>query len=244
MVYAIGFLIALLIGFTGVGGGTITVPVLILFLHLDPVKAIGTALAFTAIVKMLAAPVYLWRRQVHFRTFARMAMGGLPGLLVGMYFLKLSAQGGWVTAAIGPLIMITALTTVWKTLRGSGTRQMTDRSYWLPWIMAPIGAEVGFSSAGAGAIGSIALFNLTQLSPAEVVGTDILFGLTLSFVGGGIQMSGGRYSPETLLPLAIGGVFGALIGPNLIRWLPPKPVRVGMCLWLASLGGMLLWKSL
>src|ERR1035441_1654911 len=70
MIYIIGFVIALVIGLTGVGGGTITVPVLILFLHMAPVKTVGTALLFTAAVKLLVAPVYLYRKQVNFRVFA------------------------------------------------------------------------------------------------------------------------------------------------------------------------------
>ena len=56
-------------------------------------------------------------------------------------------------------------------------------------------------------------------------------------------MSAGGYDPSVPIPLAAGGVFGALIGPNLLRWLPPKPVRVGLCLWLASLGGLMTWRA-
>jgi uncharacterized protein len=109
--------------------------------------------------------------------------------------------------------------------------------------MLPIGAEVGFSSAGAGAIGTLALLNLTRLSPVQVVGTDVLFGLALSLLGGGFQMATGGYDPTVLLQLVIGGVFGALIGPNVAVWLPSKPLRVALCLWLASLGTVLCWRA-
>ena len=60
-----------------------------------------------------------------------------------------------------------------------------ERHGWLPLIGLGIGTEVGFSSAGAGALGSLALLNLTKLTPARVIGTDMLFGLILSLVGGG-----------------------------------------------------------
>ena len=78
MIFALGFLIALAIGITGVGGGTITVPVLMLFVHLAPDKTVGTALAFAAAVKILVAPVYVARRQVSYRTLGLMVAGGLP----------------------------------------------------------------------------------------------------------------------------------------------------------------------
>jgi uncharacterized membrane protein YfcA len=60
---------------------------------------------------------------------------------------------------------------------------------WLPWIVAPIGFEVGFSSAGAGALGTVALMRFTTLLPSEVVGTDLAFGLLLSVFAGGIHAS-------------------------------------------------------
>jgi uncharacterized protein len=107
MVYALGFVIALAIGITGVGGGTITVPVLILFLNLAPEKTVGTALAFAAAVKILVAPVYMARKQVNYRVLALMIAGGLPGLFVGLYFLHRlhsSRQNALLTILLGAVI--------------------------------------------------------------------------------------------------------------------------------------------
>lgn len=247
MIYVAGFLIALAIGVTGVGGGTITVPVLMLFLHLEPHKTVGTALAFAAAVKMLVAPVYIARKQVSYRVLALMATGGVPGLLAGLYFLHRlhsSHQNALLTILIGLVITATAVLNIFRVNRhGAQGTAVKDRSKWLPWIMLPIGAEVGFSSAGAGAIGTLALMNLTRLSPAQVVGTDVLFGLGLSLLGGGFQIATGSYDPAVLTQLVIGGIFGALIGPNLAAWAPSKPLRVALCLWLATLGTMLCWHA-
>jgi len=245
MVYIAGFLIALAIGVTGVGGGTITVPVLMLFLSLAPDKTVGTALAFAAAVKLLVAPVYIARKQVNYRVLALMAAGGLPGLAAGLYFLHRlhsSQQNALLTILIGMVIVATALVNIFRAskTRPEGAR---DRSRWLPWIMLPIGAEVGFSSAGAGAIGTLALLNLTKLTPAQVVGTDVLFGLALSLLGGGFQMATGSYDPVVLTQLVIGGVFGALLGPNIAAWAPSKPLRLALCLWLATLGTVLCWRA-
>jgi uncharacterized membrane protein YfcA len=247
MVILLGFIISLAIGITGVGGGTITVPVLMLFLNIAPDKTVGTALAFAAIVKLLVAPVYIARKQVNYKVLGLMVAGGLPGLLVGLYFLhRLHAtnQNALLTILIGGLIVFTAIVNLFRVNKQVQRAGVRDRSRWLPWIMLPIGAEVGFSSAGAGAIGTLALLNLTPLTTVKVVGTDVLFGLVLSVLGGGFQVLSGGYDPAVLTQLAIGGVAGALIGPNIAAWLPSKPLRVALCLWLASLGTVLCWRAM
>jgi uncharacterized membrane protein YfcA len=247
MVILLGFIISLAIGITGVGGGTITVPVLMLFLNIAPDKTVGTALAFAAIVKLLVAPVYIARKQVDYKVLGLMVAGGLPGLLVGLYFLhRLHAtnENALLTILIGGLIVLTAIVNLFRVNKQVHRAGVRDRSRWLPWIMLPIGAEVGFSSAGAGAIGTLALLNLTPLTTVRVVGTDVLFGLVLSVLGGGFQVMSGGYDPAVLAQLAIGGVAGALIGPNIAAWLPSKLFRVALCLWLASLGTVLCWRAM
>jgi uncharacterized membrane protein YfcA len=247
MVILLGFIISLAIGITGVGGGTITVPVLMLFLHIEPDKTVGTALAFAAIVKLLIAPVYVARKQVNYRVLGLMVAGGLPGLAVGLYFLHRlhsANQNALLTILIGALIVVTAIVNLFRVNKQAKRDGVRDRSRWLPWIMVPIGAEVGFSSAGAGAIGTLALLNLTRLTTVQVVGTDVLFGLVLSLLGGGLQVFTGSYDPTILTQLVIGGVVGAVIGPNIAAWVPSKPLRVALCLWLASLGTVLCWRAM
>jgi uncharacterized membrane protein YfcA len=240
----------LAIGVTGVGGGTITVPVLLLFVHLAPDKTVGTALAFAAVVKILVEPVYIVRKQVNYRILALMAAGGIPGLAIGLYVLHRlhsSNQNALLTILIGLLIIGTALLNIFRANKNSEPQapagHSPERSHWLPWIMLPIGAEVGFSSAGAGAVGTLALLNLTKLTPAQVVGTDVLFGLGLSLIGGGVQIATGSYDPTVLTQLVIGGIFGAVLGPNLAAWAPSKPLRLALCLWLAMLGTVLCWHA-
>src|SRR5260370_35058772 len=83
MEIVLGFLIAVAIGITGVGAGIITAPVLILFFHLPPAHAVGTALAFAVAVKVLGVPMQVFRRQGNFRILGYMLLGGLPGVLAG-----------------------------------------------------------------------------------------------------------------------------------------------------------------
>ncbi|HET9805044.1 MAG TPA: sulfite exporter TauE/SafE family protein, partial [Candidatus Acidoferrum sp.] len=85
-------------------------------------------------------------------------------------------------------------------------------SKWLPWLALPIGVEAGFSSAGAGALGTVLLLNYSEMSPPEVVGTDILFGLVLAVIGSFIQWSFGAINGTVLMQLLAGGVPAVLLG--------------------------------
>ena len=84
MEFILGFLIACAVGLTGVGAGSITAPVLILFFHLKPSIAVGTALTFSSAIKFAVLPLYLKRRQVDYRIMACSALGAFPGVLVGV----------------------------------------------------------------------------------------------------------------------------------------------------------------
>lgn len=237
----LGFLIALAVGLTGVGAGSVTAPMLILLLHLKAPVAVGTALIYAAIIKIVALPSYLLRKQVNFSVLGWLVLGGLPGALIGSLLMR-EVHSNAIYGILGGTIMISAILNMWRILRNHVNRG-ADHRRWLPAIAFPIGAEVGFSSAGAGALGSLVLLGLTNLTPAQVVGTDVFFGFALSVVGGGIQFSAGNYDQALLIKLLIGGVVGVLIGANLSAVLPSRPLRLAMSLWLVSLGGQLCWRS-
>ena len=241
----LGFLVALAVGLTGVGAGAVTAPVLILLLGVPAPIAVGTALLYSALIKIVALPSYLWRKQVNFNVLGWMLLGGLPGALIGSLLLDRykHVHSSLIYAVLGVTIMVSAALNIWRALRGQVYRG-ADQRRWLPGIAFPIGAEVGFSSAGAGALGSLVLMGMTSLVPAQVVGTDVFFGFALSFVGGGIQFTAGNFNQALLGKLLAGGFAGVLLGANLSAWLPAKPLRLAMSLWLVSLGGQLCWRSL
>jgi uncharacterized protein len=247
MEIAIGFIIATAIGLTGVGAGVMTTPLLILFLHVPAALAVGTALIFSTAVKLLAAPVYFIRKQVHWRTLLLLIAGGLPGVLAGSLLLnriRSEHSDSLLYALLGITIVSFASLNLYKTIRRSRRNDLRDRGRWLPLIAMPIGAETGFSAAGAGAIGSIALLGLTALSAAQVIGTDMFFGLAMSSVGGGIQLIVGHYAPGLLWKLIIGGIPGVLVGANMSAILPSRPLRVCLSLWIIALGLELCWRGL
>ncbi|MBV6431708.1 MAG: hypothetical protein IANPNBLG_01840 [Bryobacteraceae bacterium] len=240
-----GFLIALTIGLTGIGGGVLTAPVLLLFLGMPASLAVGTALVFVAIVKLFAAPMFVIRGQVNYRVLALLLAGGLPGALCGSLLLeKLHTKG-----LNGPLLLLLGLTIVFSASinflrKQSGAVNGTSKLKRLPFISLPIGVEVGFSSAGAGALGSLALMHWTTLTAAEVVGTDILFGFGLSVAAGSIHLSYGGVDSNVLRLLLLGGVPGSLLGAWLATIFPTRALRKGLSVWLIYLGANLCWRGI
>ena len=216
-----------------------TTPLLILLLGVSPATAVGTALTFGWIVKVAALPVYAVRRQISLRILGLLLAGGLPGVLGGGFLLnqlKNSPYQGALYAVLGTLIVATAAFHLCRQFRPNPRPSGNDRARLLPWFALPIGAEVGFSSAGAGALGSLLLLSLTPLTTAEVVGTDLSFGLCVSFVGSLIQVSAGNYDMALLMKLVIGGICGAFAGSFLAGRVPQRPLRFGLLTMLIVLG--------
>jgi uncharacterized membrane protein YfcA len=221
--------------------------VLILFFHLTPAAAVGTALTFASVIKLAVLPVYLRRRQVDFRILRLLVIGGVPGVLFGVWALSslnVRNHERGMFLVLGLMIFTVSLGSIYKNWRNRINVGTSDRSRWLPAIAVVIGSEVGFSSAGAGALGALALLNLTKLSPAQVVGTDMVFGLVVSLIGGGLHFQAGHYDSAIVVKLVIGGIAGAYSGAMLSTIVPSRPLRLGLSVWLASLGAQLCWKAL
>jgi uncharacterized protein len=222
----VGALIGLAIGTTGVGGGTLTAPVLILLLGFSPRAAVATALIFSTLVKVSASMFYVLRRQVDFKVLGHMLGGGIPGALLGAFFLQRLRTGSadtWIMGIIGAFVVVSATSSMLFSGRSSQPAQPRLGS--LLMAALPIGLETTFSSAGAGALGTIALFNMTALSPAMIVGTDLLFGLMVSGIGAAVQILAGNYVWLALVKLVPAGILGSLAGSMLVKLLPSRLLR-------------------
>ncbi len=90
--FLLGFLIALAVGLTGIGGGSFTVPALLLIVGLPAGEAVGTALVFAGVLRLIAAPFYLLGRQVHGRYISLLLIGAVPGLVLGIFVLRFIAN--------------------------------------------------------------------------------------------------------------------------------------------------------
>lgn len=244
MTILVGFLIALVIGLTGIGGGVLTAPVLLLFLGMPAPQAVGTALIFVAVVKLFAAPMFIFRGDVSYPVLARLLAGGVPGAFLGSLIMTRMATKGLE----GPMLLLLGLTIITSAsvnfLRKQNGITGSDKSNRLPFVCFPIGIEVGFSSAGAGALGSLALMHWTTLRASQIVGTDVLFGLGLSVAAGAMHLSAGGVDSSVLQQLLMGGIPGAMAGAWLTSIVPGRALRKGLSVWLIWLGANLFYRGL
>jgi len=247
MDYVVGFLIAVVIALTGVGAGTITAPMLILFMNIPVEIAVSTALAYSAVVKLIVVPVQIFRRQVNWKVLGWMALGGLPGVILGsLLFSHVAVHGprGALYIALGAIIIFTSGWHIFRHFKPVAIdRPKAMRAAVLAATMVPIGAEVGFSSSGAGALGTVALLSLTPLTAAQVVGTDLAFGLIIALAGTGVHFFGGTYNPQLLTHMCIGGVLGGIVGSTAAPRIPNRQLKFALSVWLVVIGAQFWYQA-
>jgi uncharacterized protein len=240
MELALGFLIAFVIAITGVGAGTITAPLLILFLHVPVVVGVATSLAYSVAVKAVVVPLQMWRRQVSYRVLGIMLLGGLPGVVLGsLLFRHFAAVGNNAVlyAVLGVVIITSSAWALYRHFRPFKTNaERPARPRAIAALMFPIGAEVGFSSSGAGALGTLVLLGLSSLTAAQVVGTDLAFGLCVALLGSGLHFAGGNLDTALLTRLIIGGIAGGLAGSLIAPRVPNRQLRLALSICLLALG--------
>lgn len=242
MNYLVGFLIAAAVGLTGIGGGSFTVPALVLLAGLTAGEAVGTAFLFAGVLRLIAAPFYLLEKQIHSRYLWLLLRGAVPGLLVGTWALRLLNRDGgspYVIVVLGILLAVSSSVTFIGRMQNPAFAAKNHR--WLPWLALPIGVESGFSSAGAGALGTVLLLNYSEMTPAQVVGTDLLFGLVLAVIGSAFHWSFGSISTPILFQLLLGGVPGVVFGCLLARRVPANKLKTAVAMIAIFAGLQLVW---
>jgi uncharacterized membrane protein YfcA len=240
----LGFAIALAVGLTGIGGGSFTVPALLLIAGLPPAEAVGTTFVFAGVLRLIAAPFYLATRQVHSKYFWLLVQGALPGLVLGMIALRiLSKQESNAVIVILVGVLLTLSSSVSFVPRAQVPGFARNNSSWLPWLAFPIGVESGFSSAGAGALGTVLLLNYSEMTPAQVVGTDLVFGLVLATVGAAVHWTFGSISAPLLAQLLLGGIPGVILGCLLARIVPARRLKMVVATVAICAGLQLVWSG-
>jgi len=225
----IGLFIALAVGLTGIGGGSFTVPALVLLVGLPAETSVGTAFVFAGVLRLLALPFYLAGRHVHWRYLGLLVLGAVPGLLIGTYALQLLSRAGSSPVIVILLgVLLTASSSITFIPRAQNREFARKNSGWLPWLALPIGVEAGFSSAGAGALGTVLLLNYSEMTPPEVVGTDIFFGLVLAVIGSAFHWKFGSISSHVLLQLLEGGIPGVIVGCVFARRVPARKLKLAI----------------
>lgn len=248
-----GFVVGLVVGLTGVGGGSLMTPILIFVFGIKPHLAIGTDLLFAAFTKMGGTISLARSRLIDWRIVGQMAAGSIPASLVTLYILQRlgpanQATQTIMTTTLGLALLLTATATLYKVLRGKAvpTRiapellaEATRARHWsFPVLFgAVIGALVTLTSVGAGAIGVIVLMLLYPALPLpRIVSADIAHAVPLTLVAGLGHASIGSVDWPLLLSLLAGSLPGIWVGAHLMRKTPDRVIRSLLSLLLAYAG--------
>lgn len=241
----IGLVVGMVTAATGVGGSMLTVPALMLLCSTPAVQAVGTAFAFATLIRSLAVAEYARRGQIDWDAARRMLLGAAPGVALGTVLLARLACGGTSHTAcllIGLTVSYVAAVSLARRWFPA-PRPMRENRRQLGCLALPIGLQVGFTSVGAGALGSLVLLTRTHLAPATVVGTVLVFGLGLSVLGSGLHIAAGHCDFPLLISLSLGGVPGVLAGSWIAVRVPSWRMRVALLLLLALAGGHISWQG-
>ncbi len=219
-----GALVGILVGLTGVGGGSLMTPLLVLMFGFHPSTAVGTDLLFASLTKTVGSAVHGQRGTVDWSIVGRLASGSVPAAVATL--LTLSALGKpsattehVIMSVLGVTLILTGISVLFRTqiviwaTRRFGTRSQAKRVVSTIVLGAILGVLVTISSVGAGAIGVTALLILYPGLPvARIVGSDIAHAVPLTLVAGIGHWLIGTVDFSLLASLLVGSVPGIIIG--------------------------------
>jgi hypothetical protein len=252
LLYAIsGFCVSLLVGMTGVGGGSLMTPLLILLFGIQPATAVGTDLLYAAATKSGGTLVHALNRNIDWRVVARLAAGSVP--MTALILLALSrfdiysgAARGLITAVLsGALATTAAVLILRKTILAFFAAHVGElsprRTAALTVLLgAALGVLVSISSVGAGALGVTAILLLyPRLPTARIVGSDIAHAVPLTLVAGVGHWVLGSIDWHLLGSLLAGSLPGILIGSYVSVRVPDAVLRFTLAATLLLVAGKL-----
>ncbi|MBI3222282.1 MAG: sulfite exporter TauE/SafE family protein [Nitrosomonadales bacterium] len=246
-----GFLVGLIVGVTGVGGGSLMTPLLVLFFGVSPATAVGTDLLYASLTKTLGGWVHSKRGTVDWKVFGLLAMGSLPAAVVTIALLKYLALDektlrSLVTSVLSVALLATATALLLKDQIKKLGRRKDGTVYELHHRYLPaativtgviVGALVTISSIGAGVLGTVALLFLYPRMPSvKIVGTDIVHAVPLTALAGMGHLALGTVDLVLLGSLLLGSLPGIYIGSHLSAKVPEKVLRPVLAVMLLIIG--------
>lgn len=246
-----GFLVGLIVGVTGVGGGSLMTPLLVLFFGVSPATAVGTDLLYASITKALGGWVHGRNGTVDWKVVGLLSLGSFPAALIAIALLKYLSMDektlrGLVTGVLSVALLATATVLLLKERIRKLARRKDGTVYELHHRYLPgatiatgviVGALVTVSSIGAGVLGTVALlFLYPRMSPVKVVGTDIVHAVPLTAVAGMGHMALGTVDFVLLGSLLLGSLPGIYIGSHLSAKVPEKVLRPVLATMLLVIG--------
>lgn len=221
-----------LVGLTGVGGGALMTPILLLIFGISPTTAIATDLWFAAITKIVGASIHHQSGQIDWQVAKRLWLGSIPMALLVVIALSLGesvSKISWLNHAIGGIVILTALgmffshrlMEVARAKRtGSGAQRFKQLQPALTTLAgAMLGIIVALTSIGAGALGSVLLVYLypLRMTPHRLVATDLVHAIPLAVAAGLGYLFAGKVDGHMLVSLLAGSIPSVILGSLLAR---------------------------
>lgn len=246
-----GFCVGTLVGMTGVGGGSLMTPLLILLFGIHPATAVGTDLLYAAATKTVGTLVHGFCRNIDWRVVGRLGLGSVPMTIVTLYMLSRfdltsGAAEHVITFVLGLALLATSLTLTFRArfvawyARQVGELPLRKTVILTIVTGALLGVLVSVTSVGAGALGVTALIVLyPRLPTSRIIGSDIVHAVPLTLIAGLGHWFIGSIDFGILVSLLLGSIPGIALGSYLALRLPDLLLRFSLAAILVIVGGRL-----
>jgi len=241
---AAGFAVGLLVGLTGVGGGSLMTPLLILLFGIHPATAVGTDLLYAALTKTVGSVVHGFNRTIDWRVVRRLASGSVPMTVITITvlgYLDVNSPGvrNLITIVLTVALFMTAASLILRDRIATryaariGALAPKEVAILTICVGGVLGVLVSISSVGAGAIGVMALlFLYPQLPMARIVGSDIAHAVPLTLAAGVGHWFLGSVDLDILGSLLLGSIPGILVGSYAAARMPEIALRLVLAVTL------------
>lgn len=243
-----GLAVGIVVGLTGVGGGSLMTPLLVLLFGIHPATAVGTDLLYAAATKSVGTAIHGRNESVDWRIVRRLALGSVPATLLTFAAMQAfglqGSRGGILSVMLGAVLLLTAVILLFRhqivSFFGSKLKTANEGSVAALTVVTGVvlGVLVTMTSVGAGAIGVTALLILyPRLPTLRIVGSDIAHAVPLTLISGLGHWYMGDVNELLLITLLIGSIPGIVIGSMLAPRLPEGALRIllAVVLMLVSL---------
>jgi uncharacterized protein len=254
---AFGLGVGILVGMTGIGGGSLMTPMLILVFGVTPTTAIGSDLAYAAVTKMVGGYKHWKQRTVDLTLSSWMAIGSVPAAVFGVYVLTLlddwlgSDFEDAVIVLLAGALFLTGIATLIRSFlkrmheRERDTIEPMERRHKVAAVLLglSVGFVLGVTSAGSGALIAVGLILLFRLRPQRVVGTDVFHAAILLWAAGLAHVVAGNVDFGLVGNILVGSVPGVWVGSHWSVRVEPAVLRTTLAVVLIGAGLALMIKA-
>ncbi len=258
LLIAFGFGVGVMVGMTGMGGGSLMTPLLVLLFGVKPTLAVGTDIGYQAITKTVGGYKHFKLKTVNFGAVLWLALGSVPGAIFGVWVIRLLTRAWgddvetFTLIALGAVLALVGIITLTRSLlfpefRSSEGQDHVQLKGWQKLVAIIVGVVTGFvigiTSAGSGTVIAVALIAIFKLPPRFVVGTDVFQAAILLWAAGIAHFASGNIDFGLMGTLLIGSIPGVYIGSNFSVKVPESTLRTALGVVLIASAAATLTKA-